>query len=158
MHAAWILALWLGAGDKPAMVPAARVRAVHGAERVLAAAAHSGTVRRLLDRLAASDVIVYVEMTATPDVPTARTKLVSATPAARFLRIAVNVAQPMPEWPSLLAHELQHAVEIAEHTDVRDQPALRRLYAAIGHQHSTDSYETEAAIAVERAVRSELRR
>jgi hypothetical protein len=158
MHAAWILALWLGAADKPAMVPVARVRAVHGAERTLEDAARSGTVRGLLDRLAASDVIVYVEITGTPDVPTARTKLVTATPAARFLRIAINAAQPPSQWPSLLAHELQHAVEIAEHADVRDDAALRRLFAAIGHQHGLDHYETDAAVAIERLARSELHR
>ena len=158
MHAAWMLALWLGAGDKPAMVPAARVRAAHGAERLLEDAARSGTVRGLLDRLATSDLIVYVEMTGTPDVPAARTKLVTATPSTRFLRIAISAAQPWSEWASLLAHELQHAVEIADHGDVRDDGALRRLYASIGHQHGTDSYETDAAISVERLVRAELHR
>lgn len=158
MHAAWMLAFWLGAGDKPAMMPAARVRAAHGAERVLADASRSGTVRALLDRLAASDVIVYVEMTGTPDVPTARTNLVTATASTRFLRIAISAAQPWSEWPSLLAHELQHAVEIADHDEVRDAGALRHLYASIGHQHGADSYETDAAISVERLVRAELRR
>jgi len=158
MHAAWILALWLGAGDKPAMVPAARVRAAHGAERVLADAARSETVRVLLDRLAASDVIVYVEMVGTPDVPTARTKLVTATPAARFLRIGINAAQPAAAWTPLLAHELQHAVEIAEHADVRDDAGVRRLYASIGHQHGIDQFETDAAVQIERTVRAELRR
>jgi hypothetical protein len=158
MHAAWMLALWLGAGDKPAMVPAARVRAARGAEQVLQNAARSGTVKGLLERLAATDVIVYVEITGVPDVPTARTKLVTATPSVRFLRIGINAAQPLTEWPPLLAHELQHAVEIAEHGDVRDDAGVRRLYAAIGRQHGVDSYETAAAVTVERTVRAELRR
>jgi hypothetical protein len=158
MHATWLLAIWLGASDKPVTAPASRVRAAHGAEQVLQDAARSGTVQGLLARLAATDVIVYVEITGASDVPTARTKLVTATPSVRFLRIGINAAQPVPDWPSLLAHELQHAVEIAEHSEVRDDPGVRRLYAAIGHQHGTDSYETEAAARVERLVRSELRR
>jgi hypothetical protein len=156
MHATWMLALWLGAADKPALAPAARVRSTHGAEHVLQDASRSETVRGLLDRLAASDVIVYVEMTTAADVPTARTKLVAATPSARFLRIAINYAQPLREWPSLLAHELQHAVEIAERPDVRDDAAIRSFYAAIGHQHGVDSYETDAAVNVERLVRTEM--
>ena len=161
MHAAWILAVWAMAagGDKPAMPTPPRVRAAHGTERMLEdAAARSGTVRALLDRLAATDVIVYVEFTGTPDVPTARTTLVTTTPSARFLRIAINAAQPPGAWLPLLGHELQHALEIAEHTDVRDDSGVRRLYAAIGDQYGIDSYETQAAVQIERLVRGDLRR
>lgn len=159
MHAAWMLALWLiGSADKPPMASMARVRPTRGAEMILLdAAARSATVRDLLDRIAASDVIVYVELTAPAQVPIARTKLVAATPAARFLRVGINVALPMHDWAALLGHELQHAVEIAEHPDVRDDEGVRRLYASIGHQYGIDNYETDAAVTIERRVREELR-
>jgi hypothetical protein len=158
MHATWLLAIWLGTNDTPVTAPASRVRAAHGAEQVLQDAARSGTVQGLLARLAVTDVIVYVEMTAAPDVPTARTKLVTATPSVRFLRIGINAAQPSPDWPSLLAHELQHAVEIAEHREVRDDPGVGGVRGGLGPHPGADSYETEAAGRVERLVRSELRR
>jgi hypothetical protein len=162
MHAAWLLAFLLldpSGADKPAVAPAARVRSVDAAGKLLEqAAARSATVRALLARLAATDVIVYVEITPSPQVVTARTKLVTATPSARFLRIGVSSVVPPAQMPPLIAHELQHALEIAEREDVRDDEGVRRLYAAIGHQHSVDRYETEAAKAVERRVREELRR
>jgi hypothetical protein len=160
MHAAWMIALLLTgeAADKPAVPPPARVRAADNARRVLAdATAQSRTIRDLCDRLDASDVIVYVEMTGSPQVPIARTKLVTSTAAARFLRIAIsNTTSPFDVAP-LLAHELQHAVEIAEHEEVRDDAGLRRLYAAIGREAAADEFETDAARQVERTVRAESR-
>ena len=58
----------------------------------------------------------------------------------------------------LLAHELQHAVEIAEHEEVRDEDGIRRLYREIGHASGEDAFETAAARDVEALVRLELRR
>ena len=92
-------------------------------------AARSAIVRDLLARLGCSDVIVYVEMTASPEIPRGRTKLVTASPGVRFLRIGINRSMAGTDLPALLAHELQHAVEIAERDEVRDDegvpPALR---------------------------------
>ena len=110
-----------------------------------------------MDRIAATDVIVYVEVSASPQIPTARTKFVTATATARFLRIGVSSAATAFDVPALLAHELQHVVEIAERPEVRDDAGVRRLYSVIGHMHGVDSYETDAARQVEREVRSELR-
>ena len=160
MHATWMLALLLtgaGGGDKPAVSHPAHVRAAANATRVVDdAAAQSATIRELLERLAATDVIVYVELTGSPQVPTARTKLVAATPSARFLRVGINSATPPFELPALLGHELQHALEIAEHVEVRDDAGMRRLYAAIGREQGIDRFETDAAVRVERAVRFEV--
>jgi hypothetical protein len=119
--------------------------------------ARSAIVRDLVARLACSDAIVYVELTASPLVPRARTKLVAATGAARFLRIGINSGTPQDDMAPLLAHELQHAVEIGEREHVRDEAALRRLYLSIGRSHGRDAFETDAARDVERIVRDELR-
>jgi len=162
MHAAWIMAVWLtGAalGDKPSIAVMPRVRAAHGVDRVLSeTAARSAIVRDLIERLAATDVIVYVEITGSPDVQVARTTLVAATASGRFLRIGISGGVSRNDWPALLGHELQHVVEIAEHAEVRDDNAVRRLYAAIGREHGTDRFETDEAVRVERLVRNELRR
>jgi hypothetical protein len=161
MHAVWpIVLLLLGApaADKPSVAPTPRVRATGAAVSLLEQTrARSATVRDLLARLADTDVIVYIEVTTSPQVATARTKLVTATPSARFLRIGVSSTMPPPDLPSLVAHELQHALEIAERPDVRDDEGVRRLYARIGHQGGHDQYETDAARIVERRVRRELR-
>lgn len=160
MHALAIALLLLATSgsDKPPVAMPSHVRAAQSAAKLLEdAAARSPTVRELMSRLATTDVIVYVEVTPSPQVRLARTKLVTATAAARFVRIGINLAVPPPDAPALVAHELQHAVEIAECADVRDDAGVRRLYSRIGHQHGVDEYETEAARAIERRVKEELR-
>jgi hypothetical protein len=119
-------------------------------------AAQSVIVRDLMARLACSDVIVYVEMTASPQIPRARTKLVTAQPGVRFLRIGINQAMSGRDFAPLLGHELQHAVEIAERGEVRDEDAVRRLYREIGRPGPRDSFETDAALDVEWQVRLRL--
>jgi hypothetical protein len=163
MHTAWPIVLMLltgpVSGDRPAVAALPRVRAAENAMKLLGeAAAASPTVRALMERIAATDVIVYVEITASPQVPTARTKLVIATAGARFLRIGLNRMLSPPDITPLIAHELQHALEIAEHADVRDEAGVRRLYALIGQQHGTDTFETDAARQIEHVVRAEIRR
>jgi hypothetical protein len=105
----------------------------------------SPTVSDLLARIEESDTIVYVEFTGSPDVPRARTKLAASTPDVRFLRISINLLVPPWDRVPLLAHELQHAAEIAGATDARDEDGLRRLYDRIGVRAKRDQYETAAA-------------
>jgi hypothetical protein len=162
MHGVWpiLVAFMTGpSGDRPAVAVLPHVRAAANALTLLDdAATRSATVRELIARLEATDVIVYVEVTPSPQIHLARTKLVTAVAGARFLRIGLKSALPPYDVTPLIAHELQHAIEIAEQPDVRDENAVRRLYARIGHQHGTDSYETDAAKQVERRVRDEIRR
>ena len=58
---------------------------------------------------------------------------------------------------STIGHELQHALEVAAATDVKDQRGLERLYQQIG-QAGLDkrSYDTEAAQVTGRRIRAEL--
>lgn len=120
-------------------------------------AARSVTTRALIARLGCTDAIVYVERTASPQIPTARTKLVATVAGARFIRIGISTTASFADLGPFLAHELQHAVEIAERDDVRDDDAVRALYLKIGRARGGDRYETEAARDVEWVVRSELR-
>jgi hypothetical protein len=162
MHAVWpiVVAFLTGPpGDRPAVSVPAHVRAAANAATLLdEAAAQSATVRELIRCLDATDVIVYVELTPSPQIALARTKLVTATATTRFLRIGLKTALPRHDVTPIIAHELQHAVEIARQPDVRDENALRHLYQRIGHQHGVDQYETDAAGDVERRVRAEVRR
>ena len=143
----------------PSEDPASHVRATSARLRLLIddTAARSPLFRELLARLGCTDVIVYVELSASPQIPRARTKLVTATASARFLRIGINTSAPPRELAALLGHELQHAIEIAEREEVRDEQAVRRLYLEIGRQGSADSFETDAALDVEWQVRLECR-
>src|SRR5262245_46678763 len=161
MHAVWpiVVALVTGpSGDRPAVTVLPHVRAAANAVMLLEeAATRSATVRSIIDRLAATDVIVYVEVTPSPQIPLARTKLVTATANARFVRIGLRTQLSPFDVTPLIAHELQHALEIAERPDVRDDAAVRRLYSQIGRQNGPDRFETEAARAIERRVRDEIR-
>ena len=154
-----LMALWGGAAPEEPPGETKRLRTESVAMRSLieGAMARSGTMRRLVDRLNRTDAIVYVEITSAPLVPTARTKLVATVPGARFIRISINVGWGDRDRVALLAHELQHAVEIAEQHDVRDDDGVRRLYDRIGRSYGADSYETEAAREVEWTVRAEIR-
>lgn len=149
-----------GASTDLNVKPMPHVRAASAPLRSLIddTAARSPLVRDLLARIGRSDVIVYVELTASPQVPRARTRLVAASPGVRFLRIGISAGISGLDVAPLLAHELQHAVEIAEHGDVRDDGAVRRLYESIGRRGGPDSFETDAALDVEGQVRLECRR
>jgi hypothetical protein len=140
--------------------PYPRVRAASPLMRsiIADAAVRSMTVRDLLAHLADSDVIVHVELTGSPQIPVARTKFIAAVSGVRFLRIGINAGVPFSDVVPLLAHELQHAVEIAGEPAATDEEGVRRLYERIGRARGGDRYETEAAQLVEWTVRRELTR
>jgi hypothetical protein len=115
----------------------------------------SPIVNRLIAELQQSDTIVYVELTGSPEIPRARTMLAAASANVRFLRISINVLVPPIDRVPLLAHELQHATEIAAACEARDEDGIRQLYRRIGVGGGADRYETLAATEVERRVRAE---
>jgi len=121
----------------------------------------SPTFRRLVETLNASDVIVYVDPKQT------RQALggylahnIVARGGYRYLHIAVEMRGADRRLVSLLAHELQHAVEVAQEPDARDEDALERLFAKHALKFGcggTSCSETQAAKEVEEAVRHELK-
>jgi hypothetical protein len=60
---------------------------------------------------------------------------------------------------AILAHELQHAVEVVHAPEVRDPESLERMFSRLAIPHGCPSrcYETKASIEVEDAVRDELK-
>jgi hypothetical protein len=114
------------------LVLPAHVRGADAKARLLLqeGAARSATFRTLLEALASSDILVYVE-TGALDRP-GQLLFVTAGPDCRFLRISIRVPGRDADLIAWLAHELQHAVEIAAARDVRDGHAVLRLYQRIG--------------------------
>ena len=156
----WMLAAMLLAGsfaDVP-IQSTRHVRAVTPAAHALLteAVAKSSVLNLLIGQLDSTDIFVYIEITGSPEIPLARTKLVTAVPGARFLRVALNAQVPPWDRLPLLAHELQHALEIAADPDVHDDDGIRRLFQRVGFSGGMDKYETAAAREVERRVRVEL--
>jgi hypothetical protein len=152
----WILLVALSLAEPPCD-PAPHLRATSPIVRSLIdeATVNSPIVTRLIAQLQESDTIVYVEMTGSPEIPRARTILAAATGNVRFLRISINVLIPPMDRVPLLAHELQHATEIAGAVEARDAMGIRQLYRRIGLGGHMDRFETVAATDVERRVRAE---
>jgi PadR family transcriptional regulator PadR len=121
----------------------------------------SETFRRLVTTLDASDVIVYLEPKMT------RHMLggylfhdVAGRGEWRYLRIAVDFQGARNRVIALLAHELQHAVEVAQAPEARSAGSLETMFSRLaipGGCAGTTCYETLAAQEVEYAVGDELR-
>ncbi len=153
-----VCAIVLSGGPAWADDETARVRGLDPAALRLLEATRSGspTVRRLLDRIERSDLIVYVQLVPRVDDPRAATSMFAAVPEARFVLISITSLSGEADRFLLLGHELQHAVELAEAPHVRDRAAMSALYARIGWCARPNLYETEQALETGHAVRKEM--
>jgi len=74
----------------------------------------------------------------------------------------LNVVHTAPpdERIAVLAHELQHVVEVAGAPDVVDPDSMRRFFRRIGYlvNSTGNRYETRAAQQIEHRVRQEITR
>ena len=119
----------------------------------------SATLRHLEDRLRQARVIVYLasshELSAR-----GRTRLVGTGDGWRYLLVDLDTRLPRVDLLSLLGHELQHAVEIAEAADVVDESTLIALYQRIGVSQRDGAaglaFETRNAIEAGHQVLAEL--
>jgi hypothetical protein len=123
----------------------------------------SATFRALVDRVNASDLIVYVERIADLD-ERLDGQLIFITTAGgrRYLRVQINARLWGEREVAILAHELEHAVEIADAPGVVDETAMAGFYARSGARRTAmagrvQRFETDQAIAAARQVRHELR-
>jgi hypothetical protein len=140
--------------------PSSRVRSTQERmRRVLAVGAErSPTIARLRAALEQSDVIVYVESShdLAPSID-GRLTLLNAGHGRRYLRIDIRQSLTPKEALAILGHELQHAVEVAQAREVRDDRSLIELYRRIGVSRDARShFETLAARATAYQVRAEL--
>jgi hypothetical protein len=119
----------------------------------------SETARSLVERLNESDVIVYVRFVCF-DRLRGFLQLMGCDDAWRRVLITVRIGPRDIDAPAVLAHELQHAVEIADTPEVRGDETLAELYRRIGTGLSDADYtcqwETEAAIEVYDQVVQEI--
>ena len=146
--------LLLNAPDRRVRAPEARVRSL------LAEGLHqSRTFASLMTALNRSDVIVYIEavMILPKDTMGRLAMLPRVGSGSRYLRVQIRADLSRREAIALIGHELRHALEIAEATEVRDTTSLIRLYERIGHPTIGEhAYDTEAARDTGRMVRREL--
>jgi hypothetical protein len=118
----------------------------------------SRTFASLLTALSRTDVIVYVESVMTlPKNTMGRLAMMPMAGDFRYLRVQIRADLSRREAIALIGHELQHALEIADATEVRDSTALIGLYERIGHAGDGEhTYDTDAAQDAGRTVRREL--
>lgn len=107
--------------------------------------ARSRTFTALVHALDQTDVIVYVEMNR--GLPaTVAGRLLFATVArdgTRYLRVQISNGGTPNMQIAAIAHELQHALEVANAPEVRDEAGMERFYVKIGRRGAVErSYDT----------------
>lgn len=122
--------------------------------------ARSATFKALVDRIEASNVIVYVALN--PAMKSSLSGMLTWMTRAggfRYVRASISIDLPFDQMIATLAHELQHAVEVIDDESVVDEKSLIALYKRIGQQNShaaPSRWETTAAQQAGFRVRREL--
>jgi hypothetical protein len=143
-------------------VPFPHVRAADPQIRSLIDAAidRSAVVRALVERITASDVVVFVACERDPPVRApGRLNFMTSAGGVRYVVIRLKPRQRTAAI-ALLAHELQHAAEIADTPSIVDDESLGREYGRIGYRshgsHGGLAFDTKAAVEIGRRVAEEL--
>ena len=125
------------------------------AETLAHAIERSAITRTLIEHLESSNVIVHIVTAAQMEYGIGGTmRFVTSRGGYRYLRITLAAGLPLKHRSAILAHELQHAWEVAR-SPATHVEAIRRLFENEGHR-AGEYYETRAAIEIERNVRMEL--
>src|SRR5262245_4668596 len=121
--------------------PERHVRAAHPRIQAFLAEglSRSRTFASLLAALGKTDVIVYIESAmALPKDTLGRLTMVPVPGKYRYLRVQIRPELSSQDAIALIAHEMRHALEIAEEIGVRDMRGLIKLYERIGHPTGGD--------------------
>jgi hypothetical protein len=125
------------------------------AETLEFAVRRSDVVRTLIATLERSNVIVHIQ--SSRDLPAGIggiTRFVVSRGGYRYLRVTIAAQLPEQLRAAMLAHELQHACEIAA-SPANDVGSLRLLFEKTGRSNG-EFFETSRAVDVEHAVRRQL--
>jgi len=126
----------------------------------------SVVIQRLVDAIDDSNVIVYLARGNCPQLTTACVMMAGGGPGVRYIRINFRLPSGMgkpgvwrkAELSVAMAHELQHAVEIAGWPDVVDSETMRAAYTRSGLDRGAEHLDTNAAIQAGEDRREELLR
>lgn len=130
------------------------------AELLRTGVARSATLRDIVNRLEAGNLIVYISLH-----PAMRQSLagkltwMSKSGDFRYVKATINTEQSADQMIATLAHELQHALEVGGEDSVIDQRSLAGFYKRIGRPSPSSAiagFETAAAQATGFQVRREL--
>ncbi len=129
-------------------------------ELIVKGMARSVTFASLVSALNESDVIVYIESRIVREglggyIP----HRVVVAGVHRYVRLVINPIGRDERLMAVMAHEIQHAVEIARAPQVGRSETVEDLFERIGFRQGCprSCHETIEAMDVERRVREELR-
>lgn len=139
--------------------PRLRPQSAYVAALLKAGIARSATMRSLVDRIEAGNVIVYIAVN-----PLLKSNLsggltwMTGAGAFRFVRASISRDLTPDQMIATLAHELQHAAEVAEDESVISEATLVAMYRRIGvpSRAVAPGFETVAAQEMGFQVRREL--
>jgi hypothetical protein len=146
-----------GGGDLKAQAASA-VRPEDRALEVLIAngVERSATFRDLVTRLDTTDVVIYVRFSRCAGGVPACLLWASSSPGARRLVIKVDrFGGSEDSITALLAHEFQHACEVAASPEITDLASFQKAFEARGWKGS-HGFETQQAKDINRKVLTEL--
>jgi hypothetical protein len=136
--------------------PAVRPESAEAGALIASGTDRSATFRDLATRLDLTDVVVYVRLSrCAARVPACLNWVASSAGSRRLLIRVDRFDRSLDDVTALLAHELQHASEVASATEVTDLGSFQRLFASRGWKHA-DGFETAQAGDVTRTVAAEL--
>lgn len=116
----------------------------------------SATFRDLITRLDTTDVVVYVRFSRCAGSVPACLLWASSAPGTRRLVIKVDrFGGSEDSITASLAHELQHASEVAQSPDITDLASFQKAFQERGWK-GTHGFETQQAKDVNRKVLTEL--
>jgi len=157
--AASLFASVQAADDQPPVDPRVRTLEPCRATLVEDAARLSPTVRELVDTLEQSDLVVYVRCTSFKDsTVTGRLSFLGSVADRRYVVVEIKLYEQYSSQIATLAHELQHAVEVAAAPSIRNSATMAKHYMLIGiaiDRHPL-IFETMAARAIGERVHREL--
>lgn len=121
-------------------------------------AIESRTLQALLAQLAESDIIVHVELVdRIAGGADGQMYFVTAKPTVRYLRIEIVRPRSHADTIALIAHELQHAAEVADAPRVRDSISLSTFYLGMRENAMHPGhYDSVAARITENIVKGEV--
>jgi hypothetical protein len=123
------------------------------------ATTRSSTVRMLVDCIDQSDLIIYVRCVAFKNASLfGRLGFLTAVVGQRYVVIELRTPEQWNMQVATIAHELQHAVEIADARWVRNQATMAQYYRQHGIRIDAGPlvFDTEAARTTGLRVRREL--
>jgi len=152
------LSLWLAVGTSAPINPHVRSSLSSLMAVVDWGHAASPTFAGLVDELDRQAVIVYVEpfTRPRPGLDGATMHTIVSHGGLRYLWIGVNPQRTRERLVALIAHELQHALEIARAPEVVTEAAIDRLFERTGFNCGGACQETKEARDVEERVRDEV--